>query len=477
MSEVKVNKITPTTNCGTVTLGDSGDTIAIPAGVNLTSGGALTNSGTITNTGSITGVAITGTIDNQVNWQTTVKTTGFTAVAGEGYFCNTTSAAFTVTLPASPSAGDLVGIKDYANTADTNNITIGRNGSNIEGVANDFVISVEGGSITLIYVDATKGWLSTAAAKASDITLPTYIVATGGTITTCGDFKIHTFTSPGTFCVSSLSNPSGGPNNVDYLVVAGGGGGANSTGGPGSIGGGAGAGGYRESHCSTTSGCYTASPLATPTSLPVSATAYPITVGAGGTGGGPDNTNSSPNTKGSNSVFSSITSTGGAVGSNSYEFNNPSTTSGGSGSGGSAGQIPSTGGGSGNTPPVSPPQGSNGGSGSPDSGGASAGGGGGATAAGGNGAPGGPCSSGGNGGTGATTLISGSPSSYAGGGGGGSNGSGGGGTGGTGGGGDGTKPTAGSGTTNTGGGGGGSGQPGSGGAGGSGIVIIRYKFQ
>ena len=170
MSEVKVNKITPTTNCGTVTLGDSGDTIAIPAGVNLTSGGALTNSGTITNTGSITGVSITGTIDNQVNWQTTVKTTGFTAVAGEGYFCNTTSAAFTVTLPASPSAGDLVGIKDYANTADTNNITIGRNGSNIEGVANDFVISVEGGSITLIYVDATKGWLSTAAAKASDIT-------------------------------------------------------------------------------------------------------------------------------------------------------------------------------------------------------------------------------------------------------------------------------------------------------------------
>ena len=235
MSEVKVNKITPTTDCGTVTLGDSGDTVAIPAGVTLTSGGALQNSGTITNTGTITGVAITGTIDNQVNWQTTVKTTGFTATAGEGYFCDTTSAAFTVTLPASPSAGDLVGIKDYANTADTNNITIGRNGSNIEGVANDFVIEVEGGSITLIYVDATKGWLSTAAAKASDITeQATFVTATGGTITTCGNFKIHTFTGPGTFCVSCAGN-SIGSNSVDYSVIAGGSGGGYFGGGGGAV--------------------------------------------------------------------------------------------------------------------------------------------------------------------------------------------------------------------------------------------------
>ena len=262
MSEVKVNKITPTANCGTVTLGDSGDTVAIPSGVTLTSGGALQNSGTITNTGSITGVAITGTIDNQVNWQTTVKTANFTATAGEGYFCNTTSGSFTVTLPASPSAGDLVGIKDYANTADTNNIIIGRNGSNIEGAANNFLISVEGGSITLIYVDATKGWLSTAASKASDITeQATFITATGGTITTSGNFKIHSFTGPGTFTVCSVGNPIGS-NTVDYLVVAGGGG----AGG----GGGGGAGGYRESS-GAASGCYSASPLGSGVSaLPVS---------------------------------------------------------------------------------------------------------------------------------------------------------------------------------------------------------------
>jgi hypothetical protein len=149
MSEVKVNKITPTADCGTVTLGDSGDTVAIPAGTTvsapsanvtnsgtvnsttITNSGTLTNSGTITNTGTISGGTITGNIDGQVSWQTTVKTANFTATAGEGYFVDTTSGSITVTLPASPSAGDIVGIKDYANTADTNNIVIGRNGENI----------------------------------------------------------------------------------------------------------------------------------------------------------------------------------------------------------------------------------------------------------------------------------------------------------------------------------------------------------
>ena len=466
MSEVKVNKITPTTNCGTVTLGDSGDTIAIPAGVNLTSGGALTNSGTITNTGTITGVAITGTIDNQVNWQTTVKTTGFTAVAGEGYFCNTTSAAFTVTLPASPSAGDLVGIKDYANTADTNNITIGRNGSNIEGVANDFVISVEGGSITLIYVDATQGWLSTAAAKASDISeQQVFITATGGTITTSGDYKIHTFTGPGTFTVCSVGNPSGS-NTVSYAVVAGGGGGGGSEAiaDPTAItGGGGGAGGYREGKASTD--CYTASPLNAPAGLPVTVQGYPITVGGGGSAG---TSGTRLGGTGANSIFSTITSAGGGGGG--------SNPAGNGGSGGGVRGACSTGtAGTGNTPPVSPPQGNPGGILTVTSSPYGAAGGGGATAA---GATNGPSGAGGAGGAGATTSISASPTAYAGGGGG-ANGHPG--TtvaaGGTGGGGGGSPPY--NGTTNTGGGGGGAvaDSPGTGGAGGSGIVIIRYKFQ
>jgi hypothetical protein len=127
-----------------------------------------------------------------ITWDTTVKTSGFTAVSGNGYFCNTTSAAFTVTLPASPSAGDVVAIADYANTFDTNNVTIGRNGSNIQGSADDFAAEIEGLSITLIYVDGTQGWLSIDAAQASDIVGPQFVTATGGTITTSGISKfIH----------------------------------------------------------------------------------------------------------------------------------------------------------------------------------------------------------------------------------------------------------------------------------------------
>ena len=402
-----------------------------------------------------------------VTWDTTVKTSGFTAVSGNGYFCNTTSAAFTVTLPASPSAGDIVGIKDYANTADTNNITIGRNSSPIQGTASDFVISTEGRSVLLVYIDGTKGWLVTSASQASDITSPQFVTATGGTITTSGDFKIHTFTSPGTFCVSNAGNPSGSVS-VDYMVVAGGGGGGGGEGvsDPSAVtGGGGGAGGFRESS-GAASGCYTASPLGSGVSaLPVSATGYPITVGAGGAGAP---INPATAGTGSNSVFSSITSAGGGSGGRTPAGN------GGSGGGVMGRCSPGTAG-TGNTPPVSPSQGNPGGDNSGSNGspyGAS--GGGGATAAGGVNGPGGAA---GTGGAGATTSISASPTAYAGGGGGahgfpGTTNA----AGGTGGGGGGSSPY--NGTANTGGGaGGGPANPSTGGTGGSGIVIIRYKFQ
>jgi hypothetical protein len=103
MSELKVNKISPRSGTD-VTLGDSGDTFTVPAGAS------------IVNNGTATGFGATGA----VNWDTTAKTTGFTAVSGIGYFCDTTSAGFTVTLPATPSAGDIVGLVDYAGTFDTN---------------------------------------------------------------------------------------------------------------------------------------------------------------------------------------------------------------------------------------------------------------------------------------------------------------------------------------------------------------------
>jgi len=411
-------------------------------------GTTLIDEGTFKNIGAIT-------------WDTTAKTGNFTAVSGNGYFVNTTSAAITVTLPSSPSAGDVVAVADYANTFDTNNVTIGRNGSNIEGQAGDFKAEIEGLSILLIYVDSTKGWVSIDAGQASAIVSPQFVTATGGTITTSGDYKIHTFTGPGTFCVSNAGNCSGS-NSVDYMVVAGGGGGAANSNGAG----GAGAGGFRESS-GAASGCYSASPLGSGVSaLPVSVQGYPITVGGGGAGHVGDPENAGDGSSGSNSVFSSTTSAGGGGGGGGG-----AGVAGGSGGGAGQGQ---SGQGAGNTPPVSPPQGNPGDHNIPQERGA---GGGGAGAA-------GSCVNGGNG---VTSSINATPTARAGGGGGGarcfpsvpspagSGGSGGGGAGAKG-----NNGTAG--TANTGGGGGGAGRkPGvgnfTGGAGGSGIVIVRYKYQ
>ena len=99
------------------------------------------------------GVAAGGT-----SWQT-IKTSGFTAAAGEGYFCNTTSGAFTATLPASPSLGDEVTLVDYGGTFDTNNLTVGRNSKPIMGTAEDLTVAVERAGLTLVFVDDTNGWL------------------------------------------------------------------------------------------------------------------------------------------------------------------------------------------------------------------------------------------------------------------------------------------------------------------------------
>jgi len=458
MSEVKVNKISPRTNCGTVQLGDSGDTITIPAGAS------------ITNNGTASGFGATGA----VSWNTTVKTSTFTAVAGEGYFVNTTSGAVTVNLPAG-TAGAVVGIKDYANTFDTNAVTVAPNGSDKIGGDStaDGTLSTEGIAVTLVFIDSTRGWLVTDSGLQSEIPTAQYVVASGGnSTTTCGNFKIHTFTSPGTFTVSCAGN-AGGSNTVDYLVVAGGAGGAGA-----SSAGGGGAGGFRLSNSTCMPGPQT-SPLATPTALPVSAQGYPITVGGGGTAG-PSST-PSVSGQGSNSIFSSITSAGGGA---SISFPGPGNASAG-GSGGGVGGTQTVG--AGNTPPVSPPQGNNGGQGNNPGGG---GGGGGAGASGGEG-PNPPGLAGGVGGAGSFVVSSGfagcngtsGPVSgaryFAGGGGGRGEPGTGNKAGGVGGGGTGAVGSSGesAGTTNTGGGGGGSGSSGTGTTGGSGIVIIRYKFQ
>ena len=445
MSEVKVNKISPRTNCGTVQLGDSGDTITIPAGA------------TITNNGTQTGFGRTGT----VNWQTgSIKTGDFTAANGEGYFVNTTSGTITVTLPSSPSAGNIVAVADYAGTAATNQITINRNSSPFEGGTENGVIITNRQTATFVYVDGTQGWVVVNSNDASFVA-PAFVAASGGnTVATVGDFKVHTFTGPGTFCVSNAGNAIGS-NTVDYLVVAGGGGGGRGC----SHGGGGGAGGYRESS-GAASGCYSVSPLGAGVSaLPVTATGYPITVGGGGAGASPSSSPNKIGTKGSNSVFSTRTSTGGGGGAG---WNNTGGAPGGSGGGAACNSSP-TNVGTGNTPPVSPPQGNPGGASQPNR----MGGGGGALEA-------GNTDGQGHGGDGAASTINNTPTTRAGG------GSGGGSScscasipGGNGGGGQGSgSGNGGAATANTGGGGGGSYNPGdTGGAGGSGIVIIRYKFQ
>ena len=104
------------------------------------------------------GVSIGTWASGGTSWQA-VKTSGFTAVAGEGYFCNTTSGAFTATLPSSGTIGDEISFIDYAGTFDSNNLTIGRNSHNIQGSAADLTVSTERAGFTLVYVDSTQGWL------------------------------------------------------------------------------------------------------------------------------------------------------------------------------------------------------------------------------------------------------------------------------------------------------------------------------
>ncbi len=93
-------------------------------------------------------------------WQSVV-TGATTMVAGRGYFVNTTSSAFTMTLPSSASIGDTISIIDYAGTFDSNTCTIGRNSHKIQGASADMTVTTERAAFSLVYVDATHGWLLT----------------------------------------------------------------------------------------------------------------------------------------------------------------------------------------------------------------------------------------------------------------------------------------------------------------------------
>ena len=418
-----------------------------------------------------------------VTWNAVTVADGSTqlsASAGNGYFLDTNTGTIEVFLPTSPTRGDTIILVDYSGQFATNKAIINTGGKLIDstsggGSGNEFELTTNNTVAELVFVDNNKGWLVTENEAKSGVDTAAYTpkqftAATGGTVATSGDFKIHTFTGDGCFVTSLVGTgnihpgqPTAGPNVVEYLVVAGGGGGGDDNAGAG------GAGGLRVSS-GTTAGCYTASPLGACVSGIVLAanscsTTYPITVGGGGAAGSPRGAS------GSNSSFSTITSAGGGGQGSPAPCNQG--TAGGSGGGGYG--RPGGTGGAGNTPPVSPPQGNNGGNGThPSQGG---GGGGGAGAAGSNAQD----DNGGGGGVGLRVDITGSPVFYSGGGGGGSGSpsgataTGGNGGGGNGGGMCGAGQAA---TANTGGGGGGGGnQGGQGAAGGKGVVILRYKFQ
>ena len=201
MSKIEVDAIDKQSG-STLTLGGSGTAVTLACGATQS------------------GFGRTGT----VNWNTTKKTGDFTATNGDGFFVDTGSGAVTATLPGSPSAGNIVAFSDYDGNFETNNLIIARNGSNINGDASNFTVSKNNVSLQLIYVDATEGWriVLTGSVVGAGL-VEKFITATGGTETTSGDCKIHTFTGPGTFNVTQVADCSAN-NAVGYLVVAGGGG-------------------------------------------------------------------------------------------------------------------------------------------------------------------------------------------------------------------------------------------------------------
>ena len=243
-------------------------------------------------------------------WQS-VQTTGFTAVAGRGYPCNTTSGAFTVTLPASASVGDTIELVDYAGTWDTNVVTLDPQSLNLKGATTDLSLAYERQGVRIVYVDATQGWVVASGANESNpaAQAPAYMSATGPDTAagvTDGDYKYHIFTATKTgsngFAVSSVGNAAGS-NSVEYLVIAGGAGGGGYY-----YAGGGGAGGFRNSCVGDTLSGRSSS---LESKLGVSVQNYNVTIGAGGAA---QTTTLTYGNAGSDSVFSTITSTGGGSG-------------------------------------------------------------------------------------------------------------------------------------------------------------------
>ena len=291
MSTIEVDKVIPQSGTA-LQVGESGDTITVPAGATLDASNAtttlpanvvttdgtqtltnksivatqltgtvdnarLTGSGSITINGSSVSLGGSTTIETGTSWQSSIKTANFTAVSGEGYWINTTSAAITVTLPVSASVGDTIEFSDYSRTWGTNAVTLNLNSLKFQGGTRNPVYNTNGESVKIIYSGTTKGWIPSSDDDVSDE------IFSGAT---------------------------------EYLVVAGGGSGGNGNGGGG------GAGGLLTNFGGTAINL-------------TQGQSYTVTIGAGGA----SKTSSGTGNNGSNSVLSgsgitTITSIGGGAG-------------------------------------------------------------------------------------------------------------------------------------------------------------------
>jgi hypothetical protein len=125
--------------------------------------------------GSVQATAASGGAE----WQS-VQTTGFTAVSGEAYACNTTSAAFTVTLPAVPAVGEYIQLVDYARTWGTNALTVNPNGLKINGSTSNAVLGISGQAVAIVYIDSTQGWICYSQGASIGAYTASYLVIAGG---------------------------------------------------------------------------------------------------------------------------------------------------------------------------------------------------------------------------------------------------------------------------------------------------------
>ena len=122
-------------------------------GTGLTSPGTNGNVLTSNGTAWVSAVAAAGGIS-----YTAVQTANYTAANNQGVQTNTTAGSFTVTLPTTPTVGDIVIVIDALGTWGTNNLTVGRAGENIAGLAENLICDINGASVTLVYTGATYGW-------------------------------------------------------------------------------------------------------------------------------------------------------------------------------------------------------------------------------------------------------------------------------------------------------------------------------